>query len=285
MDYYQVLGVVNTATVKDIKRAYFSLAKKYHPDKNMGDKIAEEKFKTINEAYEVLSDQNKRAQYDAQIRYSSENYRNRRTSSESTRNNQDFKDIFSNFFEEFASGFYKPEGSHHNFNEDEFFYNKAPEDYEEFIKKTNQRNSQERKNNSTKENKVIEKEVYLSQAESIEGVIKEVFIADIKKSLKIKFPKNSIPGRALKIENSGKVIYLYVQWRSKKWKFNKDSVETIFKIDKIKEKNVIKTAYGKEYYVKFPQNLSVGDKIRLSGLGWVSEDENLKMDLLIKIVK
>ncbi len=63
-DYYAVLGVDKNASQEEIKRAYRKLAQKYHPDKNPGDKKAEEKFKEINEAYEVLSDPEKRKKYD-----------------------------------------------------------------------------------------------------------------------------------------------------------------------------------------------------------------------------
>ncbi len=63
-DYYEVLGVSKSATEADLKKAYRSLAKKYHPDMNPGDKEAEEKFKEVNEAYEILSDSEKRQQYD-----------------------------------------------------------------------------------------------------------------------------------------------------------------------------------------------------------------------------
>ena len=63
-DYYEVLGVSKTATDEELKKAYRKLAKQYHPDLNPGNAEAEQKFKEINEAYEVLSDKDKRAKYD-----------------------------------------------------------------------------------------------------------------------------------------------------------------------------------------------------------------------------
>jgi curved DNA-binding protein len=63
-DYYEVLGIARTASADEIKKAYRKLARKYHPDVNPGDKTVEEKFKEINEAYQVLSDQEKRNRYD-----------------------------------------------------------------------------------------------------------------------------------------------------------------------------------------------------------------------------
>src|SRR5262245_21885720 len=63
-DLYDVLGVPRTASEQEISKAYRKLARQYHPDRNPGDKAAENKFKEISAAYEVLADKEKRAQYD-----------------------------------------------------------------------------------------------------------------------------------------------------------------------------------------------------------------------------
>src|SRR5271167_1604846 len=71
-DYYEILGVKKSASAEDIRKAFRKLARKYHPDVNPGDKSAEEKFKTLSEANEVLSDPKKRKIYD-QVGYYSDN--------------------------------------------------------------------------------------------------------------------------------------------------------------------------------------------------------------------
>ncbi|BAP39586.1 molecular chaperone DnaJ [Metamycoplasma canadense] len=94
-DYYEVLGISKNATEKEIKTAYRKLAMQYHPDKNSAPD-AEEKFKEVSEAYEILSDENKRAKYDkfGHNAFDPNGY--------SFGNSED---IFSSFFENFGSGF------------------------------------------------------------------------------------------------------------------------------------------------------------------------------------
>lgn len=92
-DYYKILGVQKNASSEEIKKAYRKLAMKYHPDHTKGDKNAEEKFKKISEAYAVLSDKEKRQEYDT---FGSEGFR-QRFSQEDIFRGFDFGDIFREF--------------------------------------------------------------------------------------------------------------------------------------------------------------------------------------------
>ena len=104
-NYYDVLGVVKDATEKEIRQAYRRLARQYHPDVNKNDAAAEEKFKEINEAYEVLSDDDSRKKYDLygeNWRHAEEQLRSEKRGPSGggfrwSANNVDLEDLFANF--------------------------------------------------------------------------------------------------------------------------------------------------------------------------------------------
>src|SRR5210317_1498845 len=99
-DYYDVLGVNKSASPEDIKSAYRKLAVKYHPDKNPGDKAAEDKFKEASEAYGILSDKNKKENYDNFGHAAFENG----GGGQGGFGGSDFSDIFEDFFGDFGGG-------------------------------------------------------------------------------------------------------------------------------------------------------------------------------------
>jgi molecular chaperone DnaJ len=101
-DYYELLGVAKTATADDLKKAYRKLAMRYHPDRNAGDKAAEQRFKEINEAYDVLRDDQKRAAYDRFGHAAFENGRGNAGGFDTAAGG--FADIFEEMFGDFMGG-------------------------------------------------------------------------------------------------------------------------------------------------------------------------------------
>lgn len=99
-DYYEILGVPRNATETEIKRAYRKLALQYHPDRTNGDKTSEEKFKEINEAYSVLSNPDKRAQYDMY----GHNFEKIGTSHDDLFGGSIFEDLIGDMFGDFFGG-------------------------------------------------------------------------------------------------------------------------------------------------------------------------------------
>ena len=101
-DYYDVLGVNKSANPEELKSAYRKLAVKYHPDKNPGDKAAEDKFKEASEAYGVLSDKSKKDNYDNFGHAAFENGGGQ--GGFGGFSSSDFSDIFEDFFGDFGGG-------------------------------------------------------------------------------------------------------------------------------------------------------------------------------------
>ncbi|WP_295164714.1 molecular chaperone DnaJ [uncultured Buchnera sp.] len=103
-DYYQILGIPKSAEEREIKKAYKRLAMKYHPDRNQGDKSAENKFKEIKEAYEILINEEKRSAYDQYGHAAFENGYNQNNTYNTFTSSTDFGDIFGDVFGDIFGG-------------------------------------------------------------------------------------------------------------------------------------------------------------------------------------
>ena len=103
-DFYDVLGVGKSASPNELKSAYRKLAVRYHPDKNPGDKVAEDKFKEASEAYGILSDKEKKQNYDNFGHAAFENGGGRQGGGFGGFSGADFSDIFEDFFGDFGGG-------------------------------------------------------------------------------------------------------------------------------------------------------------------------------------
>ena len=103
-DFYDVLGVSKNASPDELKSAYRKLAVKHHPDKNPGDKTAEDKFKEASEAYGILSDKEKKQNYDNFGHAAFEGSGGRQSGGFGGFGGADFSDIFEDFFGDFSGG-------------------------------------------------------------------------------------------------------------------------------------------------------------------------------------
>jgi len=188
-DYYKILGVDKSATQDEIKRKYRKLALKYHPDKNPGDKSAEEKFKEITEANEVLSDPEKRKKYDSlganwkQYQNSGKGFDDffsqfggRRSSGRgnSFEFSGDLKDLFGNMsgFSDFFDGFFG--GSKGGFN---------------------------RTSSKNQKGQDLEATLYIPLEEAYNGAAKEFLIKN--KKLRIKIEPGTNDGTKLRLKSQG----------------------------------------------------------------------------------
>ncbi len=267
-DYYQILGVDKKATDSEIKKAYRKLAMKYHPDHTKGDKEAEEKFKKISEAYAVLSDKEKRQQYDT---YGSSGF-HQRFSQEDIFRNFDFGDIL----REFGIG---GGGMRFSFGGSPF-------------------GSQTGHRRSAKGSDLVY-EMALTLREIAIGTSKVITIQHQgqAENLTIKIPKGMISGKKLRLTGKGKPSPfggpngdLYIKSRIlDDPTFSSDNYDlityqTIKLTDAILGTTIsVPTLEGKELSLKVPPGTRHKTKMRLSGHGLPDMKSNQKGDLYVNI--
>ncbi|CCQ98052.1 Chaperone DnaJ [[Clostridium] ultunense Esp] len=267
-DYYKILGVDKNASIDEIKKAYRKLAKKYHPDLNQGNREAQEKFKDINEAYEVLGDEDKRKKYDTfgsgynfshgqnfdPSQFGFKNFGNGRFSYSTRGTGGGFSDFFNMFF------------GGREFGEDIFGNRSTTQKYES--------------------------EINITIEEGYKGITKPLSfrIGNETKTLSIKVPKGILPGKKIKIkgEKAGMDgdIYLKVNFL-KDERLRLEGLDIYKRIDlypweaALGTTVVVKTLEDK-IRIKVPENMEGGKKIRIPRKGYRDMKEN-KGDLYIEI--
>jgi curved DNA-binding protein len=277
-DYYKILGVQKNASVEEIKKAYRKLAMKYHPDHAKGDKSAEEKFKKISEAYAVLSDKEKRKEYDT---FGSEGFR-QRFSQEDIFRGFDFGDIFREFG--FGGGdFSHAAGGGRRFS----FGTGSPFNY-----------SGAQQHGRTKGSDLVY-ELPLTLREVASGTSKVITFQHQGRSenLTVKIPKGLIAGKKLRLAGKGNPSpyggpagNLYV-----KAKVLNDPVFSSEEYDlyinrelKLSEAILgttvsVPTIDDKQLSLKIPPGTKPGTKMRLSGHGLPDMKDSKKGDLYVRI--
>lgn len=277
-DYYKILGVDKNTPQNDIKKAYRKLAKKYHPDLNPDNPKAQEKFKELNEAYEVLGDEEKKKKYDTfGSNYDFQNGQNIDPSQygynyTGSGNSGDFSDFFDMFF----GGGATTRGGSKGFNIGDLF--------------GGGRSSSSRRYEEPRQS--YESELNITLEEGYKGSTKEISLnfSGETKNMSIKIPKGILPGKKIKV-------------KGEKWGISGD---ILFKINLIEDPNneldgldiiskvnilaweaalgtkVIVTTLSGKIKVSIPKGIEGGKKIRVPKKGYIDMKENTG-DLYIEI--
>lgn len=278
-DYYKILGIDKNASESDIKKAYRKLAKKYHPDLNPNNTKAQEKFKEINEAYEVLGDADKKKKYDTfGSSYDFSNGQNfdpsqfgfgGRQYTYTTGSAEDFSDFFNMFF--------GGTGASSGFNINDLFGGKKHTRSGKGFRSPRQS---------------FESELDITLEEGYKGSTKDVYVnfGGENKKMSIKIPKGIFPGKKLKV-------------KGEKWGINGDIIFTIKLLEDGRNKldglNIISTidllpweaALGTKITVNtlsgkikidIPKGILSGNKLRIPRKGYRDLNDNIG-DLYLEI--
>jgi len=277
-DYYKILGVARTATDAEIKKAYRKLAMKYHPDHAKGDKSAEERFKKISEAYAVLSDKQKRQEYDT---FGSEGF-HQRFSKEDIFRGFDINDILKEFG--FGGGdIFGQQGGGSRFT----FGTQSPF------------GGRGRPQTQRMPGTDIVYELPLTLSEVVSGTTKQITIQNqgMPERVTVKIPKGMTTGKKLRLAGKGNPgAYgglrgdLYIQA-----KLLDDPVFSVEDQDLVTYKEIkltdamlgatvsVPTLDEKQYNLKIPPGVKNGTRMRLTGHGLPSMKGAKRGDLFVSI--
>lgn len=282
MDYYKILGVDKTADNAAIKKAYRKLAMKYHPDQNAGDKAAEEKFKEANEAYAVLSDPEKRKQYDT---YGSTGF-SQRYSQEDIFRGSDLGSIFREFGINFGGGFNQAGGSGSPF---ESFFSQSSRGPGGSAGRGFQ--PQPAKGQD------MAMELWVTLEEVATGTERTISLTHIGDKVSVKIPAGIESGKKLRVSSKGAPsqmggpagdLFLKINVQPHAI-FQQDGSTLIYETKisfsqaALGTKIAVPTLDGKELNVKIPAGMQAGGKLRLQGKGLPKGPKGPSGDLMVKI--
>jgi len=286
-DYYKILGVDKNATQDDIKKAYRKLAMKYHPDRNPGDKSAEEKFKEITEANEVLSDPEKRKKYDM-LGANWKNYQH---------TGRGFDDFFSQYGGARRSR--SNGGSSFEFSTDfsDLFGNLGgfSDFFESFFGGRSGKSDSGFTSSRTKSSAVdVEADLNITLEDAFIGTERQINVDG--KKIKIKINPGIKDGQKLRLKGLGRSkvssgnkgdLYLNIHILKHPFYEIKDD-DLYFNLDidlytaVLGGKETIKTLDGKKINITIPEGTESGKILRLKNLGMMNENGS-RGDLFVKI--
>jgi len=266
-DYYKILGVSRAASADEIKKAFRKQAMKYHPDKNKGDKQAEERFKEINEAYAVLSDPEKRKQYDT---FGSSDFNKRYTQEDIFRNFD-----FANVFRDIGMGgrFKQYGGSRGGMNFEDIFSSifnvGGGPDFGEHFQQTAPKGQD------------LVLEMALTPKEMLEGCQKLIMLDNggRQERLSVKIPAGVAPGKKIRLAGKGNYgpggrgdLYLLITPQDDgRFKIQGVDVsleqEIAFSDACLGTEIEVPTIEGGKVRVKVPAGTGAGQRLRLQGKG------------------
>ena len=281
-DYYKVLGVDKNSSQDEIKKAYRKLAMKYHPDRNQDNKKAEEKFKQVTEANEVLSDPEKRKKYDS-LGSNWKQYQSQ---------GQGFDDFYSNYGRGGGGAQYSYSG-----NLDDLFGNISgfSDFFESFFGRSGTATGRTQRVRSRK-GQDFEATLYIPLIETYNGTTKEISVGG--KRVRVKISPGTKDGKKLRLKglgnegmNGGEKGDLYLTLKIEKdpyFELDGNNLYYDLYVDLytavLGGKKQVITLGGKTVNITIPKSTDSGKVLRLKGLGFPnSENSNIYGDLLVRI--
>ena len=287
-NYYELLGVKRDASADEIKQSFRRLARQYHPDLNPGDKAAEDKFKDISEAYEILSDRSKRSQYDKFTGFWRKNRTKAppsqpRESRDRSNDEEEFGDDFNTFIDRLL-GRKKESASSNNRERTSRSEASADRNPRENERRNPRAERAPERNNFTEPQprlnpKNLEAELTLPLDKAYLGGRERITIQEDGRSLEVDMPPGMIPGQKIRLRGQGiggGDLYLKINVSPHQF-FRLEGVNIYCQLPVTPAEAVlggfveVPTLDGL-VKISLPQSITSGQKLRLAGKGFPGED-------------